>query len=504
MADFNTKFTGRIDRRSPPSEGKLTDPIMRENWLARDGTLRKPRGTEKVFTSAMTDISRWTARYYSDDLANIKPKTLVYTKDGKMWRVEEKTKSRTLRQESFNPNAYPNSQLFKLSDQVILYFVDGQFLYKHDGNDDDMFQKVALLDNTGSSVLPIDVIEHKDRLMVISKRALFVSKNLAPDIFNDPNDSIELVVGSGRGENLAVGKLEDKLYILNTEGIFVLSGDVISALAATFEVRLIEDRNIISGRTAIRVEKAILFIAEDLELWSFDGISSQMLSFDFKLKDFMESVRDKLDKAVAIYQNNYYQLSFVEKGETEPNLEIWWDAFEDKIDVVRGRNVSCYLDIDQSKETEFLQFGRSDVNFIMWADRGYNFDGTAIRIRLLTRDIVVKKGENVRFTAFYPEIKPTGNRNIIIAYLLDGRLSSPVLGVEFSQNLRGETKTVGMIEVGNQRQFTGRALPQIKYARGESIAFWINDATVDLRADFIGMGIDFSRKHKSKGIAIGV
>jgi hypothetical protein len=40
------KFTGQIDRRSPHSEGEPEDPILRENWLSRDGRLTRPKGTE--------------------------------------------------------------------------------------------------------------------------------------------------------------------------------------------------------------------------------------------------------------------------------------------------------------------------------------------------------------------------------------------------------------------------------------------------------------------------
>ena len=50
MADFYTKFIGNIDRRSPQNEGNPEDPILRENWLARDNRLKKPQGTEKAIS----------------------------------------------------------------------------------------------------------------------------------------------------------------------------------------------------------------------------------------------------------------------------------------------------------------------------------------------------------------------------------------------------------------------------------------------------------------------
>ena len=504
MADIFLKFTGKIDRRSPPDEGDANDPVLRENWLARDGILKKPKGTEKAIINTLTDIPRWLGRYYTIETGAVSPKTFCYTEDGKLWVVNDLTKTASNILSNLNINAYPNHQLFKTSNQTKLFLVDGKNLYRYDGNNDNIFELVTVNDANGSSVKPIDVVEHKDRLWMISKTDLFVSKNLDPENFNDANDSLQIIVGSGRGENLSLSKLEDRLYILNTEGIFIVEGDVISALASTFEVRLVEERKIIAGRSSAKVEKAIIFLADDYEIWSWDGNISQQLSYELRLKDFINPIKSLLNKITATYFNNYFMLSFVEKGEVEPNIELWWDALEDKIEIVRGRHVSCYLDIDSAQEIDFLQTGRSDTGSIMHTERGYNFDGSAIITKLWTRDIVVQKGHNVRFLAFYPEINPTGNRNILFQYLLDGRSSNPTgSNPTWDQNLRGETKSLGTISIGNQSQFTDRVRPKINYSRGESIAFRIEDSTVDLRANLIGMGIDFITKQKSKGKTIG-
>ena len=504
MPDYYTKLNGDIDRRSPQNEGELSSPVLRENWLARDVILKKPRGTEKAITTTLDDIPRWLGRYYTVETGNVSPKSFTYTQDGQLWVIDDLAKTATSIKSNLNTNSYPKHALFKTSNQTYLFFIEGEGLYQYDGNNDNKFEQVTLTDSNGNSVKPIDVIEHLDRLWVISKTDLFVSKNLEPTNFSDASDSLQIIVGSGRGKNLRLAKLNDKLYILNTEGIFGVSGDVISALAATFEVRLVEERKIIAGGSLAKVQKALVFMAEDYEIWSFDGYQSQMLSYKFKLKDYVNPTREMLDKAVATYYNNYYMLSFVEKGETEPKMEIWWDSLESKIDVVRGRNVSCYLEIDPAEENDYLQTGRSDTGSIMNTDRGYNFDGSAIISKLRTRDITPKKGEMVRFTAFYPEISPTGNRDIGIAYLLDGRSSNPSgANANWAQNLRGETITLGSISVGNQAQFTDRVQPKINYAKGESIAFYIEDSTLDLRADLSGIRMDFVSKGKSKGKAVG-
>lgn len=503
MPDFYVKFTGKINRRSPANEGAIDSPILRENWLCRDGRLSKPPGNEAVITG-LSDIPRWATRYYTIETGAISPKTFVYTQDGVIYVLDDLAKTATSVKTGLASNAYPKHWLFKTANLTKLFLVDGLNLYKYDGNNDNKWELVSITDTGGLSIKPIDLIEHKDRLILISNTDLYISKNLDPEVFNNATDSLQVIVGSGKGKNLALGKIEDKLYILNTEGIFILDGDVISALASTFEVRLVEERNIVAGRTAYKVEKAILFLGDDYELWSWDGSSSEMLSFELKLKDFINTNRAMLDKAVATYHNNYYKMSFVETGTAEPNIEIWWDAFENKIDIVRGRNVSCYMKTDPTVETEYMETGRSDVGMIVRDNRTFNFDGVAITTRLRTRDLTVKKGFNVRFLAFYPEIMPTGNRNIMITYLLDGRSSNPTgSDPRWSQNLQGEIKTLGIMTIKNQEQFTGRVRPQIKYAKGESIAFEIIDTTLGLKADFMGISIDFIVKGKSKGKTVG-
>ena len=496
IGDVFLKFTGKIDRRSPQDEGKPEDPVIRENWLCRDGKLSKPPGHESKFTD-LTDIPRWISRYNTTENSVISPKTFVYTQDGIIRVLNDSTFVSTSVKTLLNEDAYPRSWLFKAGDQNKLFFVDGENLYRHDGNNSNLFEKVDLNDSDGNAVNPIDVIEHKDRLFVISKTKLFVSKNLGPEVFDDANDSIEIIVGSGKGFNLALGKIEDKLYIFNTEGIFALDGDVISALASTFEVRLVDDTKIIVPRSVVRVEKALLFIADDFELRSWDGNSCTMLSFELKLKDYFNRNSNMLDKASAIYHNNYYKLSFVETGESEPDLEVWWDAFEDKIDLVRGRHVSCYMRTDPTIESEYVQMGQSDENKIVQDEIDYDFDGTAIVTRLRTRDILIKKGLNVRFLAFYPQFEPTGDRDLTIIYLLDGRSS------QWTQNLRGEIKTLGFISINNQAQAMSRVRPNINYARGQSIAFDITEETLGQKSDFIGMGMDYITKYQKKGVAVG-
>lgn len=501
MKKFYT-FTKKIDRRSPRNSGDENSPILRENLISRDGRLKRPDGTVQAIIG-FSGIVTWSARYYTVETGQVSPKTFAYTQDGILWVIDDSAGTATKVLENLNENAYPKSWLFKTQTQTKMYFVDGEKLYVYDGNNDNKFIDTEVVDRDDNSIEPIDLIEHKDRLFLISETILYVSKNLDPSVFDDATDCIDIIVGSGKGKNLALGKIEDTLFILNTEGIFRLVGDTISAVATTFEIRLVEERNIIAGRSAVKVEKAIVFVADDLELWSFDGSNSKMLSYSEKLKDFINTNREMLDRMVATYYNNYYMLSFVEKGLTYNNLEIWWDALEDKIDFVRGRNVSCYMQTDPTVENAYMQLGRSDTEKLMWADQGRNFDGVGIETKLTTRDIVMIKGHNVRFRGFYPSIEPTAQRTMFFRYLLDGRLSDLDGDANWLQDLSGEAKLLGVIRIANQAQFLDRLRPQINYAKGESIRFELFDSSLNLEFTMLGMGVSYTDKGIKKGKKVG-
>ena len=499
MKDVYVRFNGTIDRRNPRDEflkDKENSVYMRENFLARDGKLKRPVGTVHQITTTLTGIPTWITRYNTVEIGQISPKSFFYTQDGKAWVIDDQAKTATVVKELLNKDAYPNSDLFKLGDQVFNYFVDGEGLYKYDGNNANNWEKVKLEDSDGNSVKPTDVKEFQERLCVISDSYLFISKNLEPDTLDDATDSIQIQIGKGRGKNLSLISLGDNLYIFNTEGIYILEG-IISAVASTFWVRQVDDHKILSGRTCKKVESAIFFLASDYNVWAFNGSSCEKKTHNEKLEDFINTSRDMLDKAVATYEENYYKLSFVEKGSTYPNLEWWWDSLEDRGDFVRGRNVACYLETESTVEEVFRQIGKSNEAKILNCV-GTAFDTEPIRSKLWTKDITIKKGHNVRFRSFYLDIEPiSATMRIDVNYLLDGRIGNDV-ATSWTQALQGETWDLGQIHIANQSQVIHKTQPKIDYARGQSIAFYIDDAKPDTYITIKGMRIDYITKHRKK------
>ena len=156
---------------------------MRENFLVRDGRHKKPGGTQTAVDTDLVANPSWMGKYYSVETGIVSPKTLAYTQDGKIWKVDDLARRAEVINTEFAVNAYPKHWLFKTLTQTTMYIVDGESLWKYDGNEDFTIEKVDLKDVDGKSIHPIGLIEHKDRLWVISNTDIYVSKNLFPVIF---------------------------------------------------------------------------------------------------------------------------------------------------------------------------------------------------------------------------------------------------------------------------------------------------------------------------------
>ena len=104
MPNFYTKFTGKVDRRSPNNEGDPTSPILRENWLPRDGCLNVPPGHVAIFDD-LPDIPRWMGRYHSIEVGATSPKSFVYTEDGAISILDDVAETSSVCEPVINANA---------------------------------------------------------------------------------------------------------------------------------------------------------------------------------------------------------------------------------------------------------------------------------------------------------------------------------------------------------------------------------------------------------------
>ena len=501
------KFNKRVDRRSPRNEGDPDSPIRCENLIRRDNLLETVTGTSKAANTVLDSEPTWMSKYYSIESGVESDKLFTYTKGGKLWLLNERDDVivQVSSNKVFNTSAYPRSASFKTANQTKLYMVDGKNLWSYDGNAGNDWELISITDTDGNTVNPVDVIEHRDRLWLLSDTTVFVSANLNPETFDSSTDSVNIIVGSGKGRNIGFGKIENNLYIFNTEGIFVVTGDVISALAPTFEVELVDPHKCIARGSIQTVEGAIVYLGEDLELWSWDGVQPKMLSYSEHLALDINPYKQQLEKCSSIYDpvNKMYKISVVATSKSLPNLEFWWDAYEDKIYFIKGRKVTCYARSDATEDLQTLYLGCSD-NYIRYEDKSATFDGTPIPVSFRSRNITLVKGTNVRICNFYPQVGVYGDVDLNIRHHLDSRLSDDSSdGTNFNQNLRGEVKTLGSIRIPRQTEFTGRAQPIIDYARGETISFEIVNSTQDLRIKLIAMGVEYIRKSKKKGRIIG-
>ena len=189
-------FTGKINRRTSATSVDPNSPRKRLNLLSRDKKLSSVPGVES-YVSGFNATPTWGHRYHTTETGIFEPKSFVYSQDGVMSVIDDNARTRTNVTQGLNTNAYPRSWDFKLDTITYTYLVDGLNLWKTNGNNQNQWEKVDFVDALGQPVKPIDVVEHLDRLIVVSEDFVFVSKNLEPDNFSDATDSIQIIVGTG-------------------------------------------------------------------------------------------------------------------------------------------------------------------------------------------------------------------------------------------------------------------------------------------------------------------
>ena len=301
--DAFIKMNKRVDVMSARSEGDKDSPVLRVNLYSRDGQLKTVPGTERM-VSDFSEKCTGAWRYYSNEEGIKSPKLLAYTINGKLWFVDTYALQSQVIKEGMASNAYPKACQFRLGEQHYLFIVDGHSMWSYDGNESWIINDVTPKQSDGTNYEPIDIIEHLDRIFLLTEKQVLISANLAPTDFTDATDAIELIIGSGRGENRQFSKIDDRLYIHTTEGVFVLSGDTISAVASTFSIDLVDDGvRMAPGRSGAITENAFVYLGADRELYSFNGQSKEMLSYNEQLKNIINPEATYLEKTVAHYDS---------------------------------------------------------------------------------------------------------------------------------------------------------------------------------------------------------
>ncbi|MEN6414375.1 MAG: hypothetical protein ABFC84_16680 [Veillonellales bacterium] len=440
----------------------------------RDNKITKVGGTTRYNPTALTNKIPYVKRSYHKRGDGTFVKRTICFSNGSFYSGNDVTGALTLAQGGFPTNAIPTDLTFQVSGNSILYSFTGlETPYKYDGNGSYTFERTTLDADIMAAV------EHLDRVFYIKNNSsdLDYSEEITPETIEDT-----ILIGNAQDSiNIAVVKgANDTIYIFKNNSIYELLGRTPSS----FQARCITTKYGLASKRAIcAVGSGFIFLNEfDKELYFFGGSESSIMNLteaDIRLREIIDTTYDSIESVCMAVHNGLFRFAF--KHRESPidsnNCELIYCITEPQADgkpkwsLVKGSNVLSYAVMNQQGDSNELLTGRSDIGCLMYHNRGWDFDSTAIETIVRTAEVVVSEDMVHDFLDFFIKAKPGHySLNAIFKYFLNGRYS---IGASSNLSVRGETRDVGSIHLSNSSLLNDRIVPLCNYRRGNSISFEI-------------------------------
>ena len=453
-----------------------------KNLLPYFGKLVKTKGTTRYNTTALSYPVTWAHRFYGRREDGSESKKSFLFAGGTTYVGNDATGALTAAQGGFQASGYPSDETMQVSGNIVLFFFnDGLDVpYTYDGNDGNVFNKSSI------TLKPVQGVSWLDRLWVFEKddNVLYYSKTLYPENFTDSTDAGEATIGIRKGEKImGLTIYADTLYIFTNYTMYRIEGRT----PATFQLRIVHPSlGLAATHALVNVETTMMFLGSDYEIYSSGGTqgTTKIMSRDLDFSSMLD--RNHAERVTATYHDHWvrfaYQPSDVVSGSTYNSDEILFNTLDPassgqpKWGHIRGTRVACYSVWDRQGDKNELVTGRSDIGCLMYHNRTDNFDGSAIETKVLTRDILLSPYRNARIKEYHILGAPEGDYNVQFKTYLNGRTDYPT---NDPLNLKGETVSLGLINISTQVRMNDRIIPDIDYSRGQSVAFEIYDNTAN-------------------------
>ena len=476
--------TGGLNLVDP--EHKLREGQVRvsQNFIARNNKVTKIGGTTRYNATAVSGNITWAERYYGRTTDGTEIKKAFAFANGTIYVGDDVAGSLASSQGAFQTGTYPESEVIQVSGRSLMFFFNEglDVPYTYDGNESNSWQKSAITYKFVQGILWLD------RLWAFEKNSnqLYYSKTLYPDNFTDTTDAGSILIGQQESTIVGLVLYGDYLYIFKENSIYYIEGRT----PTEFAVRVVNPFLGCNSRLSIiNVETAVVFLGSDNELYSFRGTqaSTRNVTKDLNFKDLLN--KNKVKTVACGYHDDLlrvsYEPSIVESTTVYNSDEIIAPVLEPNSDELprwshsRGANISRYSVWNRFGDKNELVTGRSDLGCLMYHNRGKNFDGKTIEVKLRSRSIVFAEGYNARISHYNITAKPVGDYAIDFRTYLNGRLA------DFSSNqfnMKGEIIGRGLINFSNQVRMNDRIIPFLDKNRGNSIIYELYDNT--LNTDF--------------------
>ena len=497
---------GRINRRDVPGFMSQEEVRMRQNlYVIGNGENKQNKkmpGSERLTSSVDSGSYTWLSRYYSGNIA----KKFGF-KNGRIYHVAEDG-TETQKLGSLNTGARPVSEIMKVSENNVMYFVDGfNGMYSHDGNIGQEWDK-----ENSVSLNFVYILSHLDRMFGFTEDSedLYFSKNLDPVNFTDSTDAGLITIGAKRGAKIqAIALLNETLYVIKEDSIFVLEG----RQPSEFAVRQVHGVPGTPARFSVRnVENGLIYMDQDYEFREFNGVTTKILSYNMAVggdltKDLVALInKEKMENVVSTFHNNLYRCAFTETGKVTNNLEYIFNTINLTDGITRGNNVSCYMVQNKKPDDNELFTGRADNGHIMRQYFGFNWDNDDSSSSMpVILDSRINSGiNNARFKRLYANVRVLGADLLSVKTAVDTRLAASDFKSS-SFDPQGETKNItNFIRVNNQENVTDRINLPWSSHKGQSLMIrWEQDLR-NLDASLISWVLEVIVKEKKRRINVGI
>lgn len=503
--------TGRINRRDKVNEGDFNQVLDRRNLrvvgIGESKKLCKLPGSDRYNSSAFTGTASSGKRYYTK--GGFK-RTFFFAK-GSLYYIDNLGNVTTILS-VFSQTAIPCWEIMTVAGNDLLIFSEGvnTGLYSYDGNLTPSFQYES--QNTLNFV---GMVGFLDRLWGFEEDSdtLYYSKTLEPFNFTDSTDAGSIRIAPKRGSKIqSIMILNQALYVFKEDEICVIEGRTPSE----FYVReVITQRGVSARHSVVSVEEDnIFFFGSDFEIYSFNGQSLKLITHEIslggdksaRLNALIDTSTQHLQTMQAEYYDHMYRLCCrsIDAPTDNNNFEYFFDTYNETDGLTEGNNVSCYIKYD--KDEKVLVTGRSDAGYLMFQERGYNWDNQAssptMRVKLNTKS--VGGFTNKRFLKAWLDSEIRYKEPLNLNYYVDTRFSgSDARNNDFAQ--WGESKSpTTAITLASQTSVSGRSVLQRRSSRGQNISFELDQNKSNLDLSFSKIHVEYIDAEKKRNQRVGV
>jgi len=497
---------GSFNRVNPPHELVMTqDGVIQssilQNYILRNNKITKVGGTEAYNSTALTYGIPWVSRgYFKNDDGSFSKRTLCFSR-GVIYSGDDVAGTLTSRVTGFEKNAIPLDATFQVSGRSIQYIFTGHdYPYSYNGNGSFTFEKTSL------STAYQQGLVHLERMWYVSRNSSSVdySESLFPEnsdsavSFGSDKDSFvqRIVVGAG-----------EVMYAFKNESIWQLYGRT----KATFQTRKITEKyGLASKRSIFPVGSGFIFLNTfDKELYFFGGSEASITPLtenDIRFREILNHT--KVDNVCMTVHDGLFRCAF-EYSASDINYnshELVYTLNEPdqrglpKWSLIKGSNVLSYSTWNQQGDNELVK-GRSDTGKLMYHNRGQNWDGlagTAIETIVKTGAVLLSEKMNCEITGMWLRAKPGSSLNTVrFRYFMNAHQSDHG---QDDVDTKGETRTIGEINLSQQDLFFNMIRPLTGKNRGITVQFEVYDNNTRSTMELYSISFDVNELYEVRTI----